>query len=114
MSQNRSFVWIKLLEIAWVSTHIGLDGVSGNCQGRHMVLTRLMETQIWCLPASACWVWGGLNKNNGLRQHLCLIEIYSTSPCPETRQFISTHYVTYAFQAAAPEMELIVSESISK
>ena len=53
----------KPLKIAWVGLQIGCDWVSGDHQGRvKKVLVRLMETQIWHLPASACWVRGGINK----------------------------------------------------
>ena len=37
-----------------------LNGASGNHQHRATLLARLMETQIWCLPADS--MRGGLSK----------------------------------------------------
>ena len=59
--------------MALLDPQVGLGGASGNHQGEWPVLARLMETQIWHLPASS--VQGKAHqRNHSLCQHFCLGE----------------------------------------
>ena len=50
----------KPLELSWVDPQVGWGGVSGKYQSQGTVLARLMEYQIWCLPAGS--VRGGVSN----------------------------------------------------
>ena len=61
-----------------------------------------------CLEA----LWRKAQKRmNGLYQHFCLWDSCSSNSCPDARQFSSSLYVSGAFPAAAPMLELRVNES---
>ena len=73
------------------------------------VLARLMETQLWYLPAGSGK--RAHQRNNDLCKHFSLEESCPFSPHLDTRQFSSSLYVSGAFPAAAPALELRASES---
>ena len=63
------------------------------------VLSRLMESQIWCQLAGSVWGGGGFRKGT------------MASTCLDARHFSLSLYTTGAFQAATLVLELRGSES---
>ena len=76
------------------------------------VLARLMESQIWQLPAGSVALWGKVSeKEQWLLPTFLSGRRLSPSSCLDARYFSSSLYATVAFQAATLVLELRGSES---
>ena len=93
-----------------ITQQVRWSGVLGNQQGRRTIITRLMDTHLWCLPASS--VWGGLSKGT-----MVLPVLFSGrrlplqfSPKSQTIQFLPIY--PQCLSSCCPMLEL--RESASK
>ena len=83
-------------QLGWAH-NLGRVGLLWTSKVGHTVLARLMESQIWHQPTAS--VGGGLNNR------------VMASACPNARHFSLSLYITGAFQAATPVLELRGCES---
>ena len=96
---------LTLGPISWV-------GVPRDLQGKEQMLVRFVESQIWHLPASPVALWEEDSEKGQwpLPAFLSGTKL-SPSSCFDARHFSSLLYVTGAFQAATPVLDLRGSES---
>ena len=90
---------------------VGWDGYQGISRAGPIVLARVMESQVWHLPACSVTVGGGLRKTTMASIHLSVWKKAVSQPCLDTRHFGSSLYATGAFQASALVLELRGCES---
>ena len=97
MSQDQPFIWKSRWLTAWVGK---------------TVLARLMESQIWHLPASSVALWGKDSEKGQwpLPTFLSRRKLSPSSPL-DVRHFSVSLYTTGAFQVATLVLELRGSES---
>ena len=75
------------------------------------VLARLVESQIWQLPASMALLGEGSEKEQSLLPAFVSETKLSTSSRLDAKHFRSSLYAPDAFQAATPVLEVSGSES---
>ena len=76
------------------------------------VSSRLMESQLWCLPAGSVALWGeDSEKEQWPLTALMSWRKLSPRSRLDTRHFSSSLYASSAFQAAAPVLKLRGNEA---
>ena len=90
-------------EFGW-ACKLGRAGSQGITRAEQTVLAKLMETQIWLMPADSVGGKWSQKRNNSLFQHFHLWESCPSSLHPEAS---SSMYVPGTFQAAAPVLEWV-------
>ena len=93
----------KLLQIALVDHKVGLGQGNRESPGWGKQCVRLMESQIWCPPASSVVLLGRVHKrNSGLYQHLLSGRKQCPSFLPDSGRLSSSLHILMPFNLLHP------------